>query len=156
MTTHERWLSPPSSPTIVGSAVATIVWSRAARNIPSMSAAKTVRSARPRSRSSAGGAFDRASLAPGAMPQWVAEASCAASGRGEARSGGGRAAAASGAAGAAPQRHALHGEEDGEPDDQAERRLDQGQEDGDGQSRRAGDCITRVIGLTVGRHHAVR
>ena len=47
MTTHERWLRPPRSPTIVGSAVETIVWSSAARNMPSISAAKTVVSARP-------------------------------------------------------------------------------------------------------------
>src|ERR671934_1499340 len=52
VTTHERWLSPPRSPTIVGSAVETIVWSSAARNMPSMSAAKTVHSARPWSRPS--------------------------------------------------------------------------------------------------------
>ncbi len=43
VTTHERWFSPPRSPTIVGSAVATIVWSSAARNMPSMSAAKIMR-----------------------------------------------------------------------------------------------------------------
>src|SRR5918993_1450383 len=38
---------PPSSPTIVGSAVDTIVWSSAARNMPSISAPKIGRSARP-------------------------------------------------------------------------------------------------------------
>ena len=47
MTTHDRWLSPPSSPTIVGRAVETIVWSSAARNMPSISAAKIGASARP-------------------------------------------------------------------------------------------------------------
>ena len=47
MTTHERWSSPPRSPTIVGSAVETIVWSSAARNMPSISAPKTGTSARP-------------------------------------------------------------------------------------------------------------
>src|SRR5438067_5144052 len=52
VTTQERWLRPPRSPTIVGSAVETIVWSSAARNMPSMSAAKTVQSARPWSRPS--------------------------------------------------------------------------------------------------------
>ena len=53
VTTHERWLRPPRSPTMVGKAVETIVWSRAARNMPSMSATKTVRSARPVSGASA-------------------------------------------------------------------------------------------------------
>ena len=47
MTTHERWSRPPRSPTIVGSAVETIVWSSAARNMPSISAPKTGTSARP-------------------------------------------------------------------------------------------------------------
>ena len=37
--TQDRWLSPPRSPTIVGSAVATIVWSSAASRIASISAA---------------------------------------------------------------------------------------------------------------------
>src|SRR6478672_4084564 len=37
VTTHERWFRPPRSPTIVGSAVATIVWSSAASSMPSMS-----------------------------------------------------------------------------------------------------------------------
>ena len=41
MTTHERWFSPPRSPTIVGSAVATIVWSSAASSITSISPPKT-------------------------------------------------------------------------------------------------------------------
>ena len=41
MTTQERWFRPPSSPTIVGSAVATIVWSSAASSMASMSATKT-------------------------------------------------------------------------------------------------------------------
>src|SRR4051795_3566635 len=50
VTTHERWLRPPRSPTIVGSAVETIVWSSAARNIPSIRAPKTVHSGRPVSR----------------------------------------------------------------------------------------------------------
>ena len=54
VTTHERWLRPPRSPTIVGSAVETIVWSSAARNIPSISATNTVVSARPVSRPSVG------------------------------------------------------------------------------------------------------
>src|SRR6185437_6174010 len=47
VTTQERWLSPPRSPTIVGSATETIVWSSAARNMPSISAMKTVRRAVP-------------------------------------------------------------------------------------------------------------
>src|SRR4051794_21062319 len=50
VTTQERWLRPPRSPTIVGSAVETIVWSSAARNIPSIRAPKTVHSGRPVSR----------------------------------------------------------------------------------------------------------
>ena len=45
-------MRPPRSPTIVGSAVETIVWSSAARNMPSISATKTVVSARPWSPSS--------------------------------------------------------------------------------------------------------
>src|SRR3989442_983612 len=47
VTTQERWLRPPRSPTIVGSAVETIVWSSAARNMPSISAPNTVLRARP-------------------------------------------------------------------------------------------------------------
>src|SRR5919204_3170767 len=54
VTTHERWFRPPRSPTIVGNAVETIVWSSAARNMPSISAAKTVQSARPVRRPSSG------------------------------------------------------------------------------------------------------
>ena len=51
MTTHDRCSRPPRSPTIVGSAVETIVWSSAARNMPSISAAKigtSLRSLTPR------------------------------------------------------------------------------------------------------------
>jgi hypothetical protein len=40
--THEMWSSPPNSPTIVGSAVATIVWSSAASDIPAIRPANTV------------------------------------------------------------------------------------------------------------------
>ncbi len=40
-------MSPPRSPTMVGSAMETIVWSSAARNMPSISAMNTVRSAAP-------------------------------------------------------------------------------------------------------------
>src|SRR4051794_9220548 len=40
VTTHDRWLIPPRSPTVVGRAVETIVWSRAARRIPRTRAAK--------------------------------------------------------------------------------------------------------------------
>jgi hypothetical protein len=36
VTTHDRCSMPPSSPTMVGSAVATMVWSRAARRMPSI------------------------------------------------------------------------------------------------------------------------
>ena len=36
VTTQERWFNPPRSPTMVGSAVATIVWSSAASIIPSI------------------------------------------------------------------------------------------------------------------------
>ena len=46
MTTQDRCSSPPRSPTIVGSAVETIVWSSAARNMPSISAAKIGTSSR--------------------------------------------------------------------------------------------------------------
>ncbi|GHF72185.1 hypothetical protein GCM10017566_52560 [Amycolatopsis bartoniae] len=42
MTTHDRWFAPPRSATIVGSAVETMVWSRAASSIPSMIAATMV------------------------------------------------------------------------------------------------------------------
>src|ERR1043166_4118862 len=41
VTTHEMWARPPNSPTIVGSAVATIVESRAAKSITSNSPPKT-------------------------------------------------------------------------------------------------------------------
>src|SRR4051794_32341421 len=41
VTTHERWLSPPRSRTIVGSAVETIVWSSDASSITTMSAPRT-------------------------------------------------------------------------------------------------------------------
>jgi hypothetical protein len=44
--TQERWFSPPSSPTIVGSAVATTVWSIEARSIPSMRPEKMIRISR--------------------------------------------------------------------------------------------------------------
>src|SRR5579875_510150 len=40
VTTHESWSTPPRSPTIVGRAVATTVWSRDASSIPSISAPK--------------------------------------------------------------------------------------------------------------------
>src|SRR5262245_20678709 len=43
VTTQERWSSPPRSPTIVGSAVETIVWSSAARRRTSSSAPKMSR-----------------------------------------------------------------------------------------------------------------
>jgi hypothetical protein len=48
VTTQDRWLAPPRSLTMVGSAVATIAWSRAASNMPSMIATTTAfRVARP-------------------------------------------------------------------------------------------------------------
>ena len=40
-TTHDRWLAPPRSPTIVGSAVDTIVWSSAESNMPSSTVQNT-------------------------------------------------------------------------------------------------------------------
>src|SRR5207302_1294063 len=43
VTTHERCWSPPRSPTIVGSAVDTIVWSSDASRMTSISAPKTTR-----------------------------------------------------------------------------------------------------------------
>ena len=46
VTTHERWSKPPRSPTIVGSAVDTIVASSAASSITSTSPAKTTDSRR--------------------------------------------------------------------------------------------------------------
>ncbi len=46
VTTQVSWLSPPSSPAIVGSAVAMIVWSSAATNIVSSRPPKTSRTAR--------------------------------------------------------------------------------------------------------------
>src|SRR3954470_366401 len=36
VTTHDSWRSPPRAPTIVGNAVATMVWSRDANSIPAM------------------------------------------------------------------------------------------------------------------------
>ena len=53
MTTHDRCSRPPSSPTIVGSAVDTIVWSSAASSITSISDAMTTRT-RLRSAGTAG------------------------------------------------------------------------------------------------------
>ena len=41
MTTQDMCPAPPRSPTIVGSAVDTIVWSRAASSIPSTTVTKT-------------------------------------------------------------------------------------------------------------------
>jgi hypothetical protein len=46
VTTHESWLTPPSSAVMVGSAVATIVESSAARSTASMSAPKTTKTSR--------------------------------------------------------------------------------------------------------------
>ncbi len=46
MTTHEMCSSPPSSPTIVGSAVDTIVWSSDASSITSISPLTTSHSDR--------------------------------------------------------------------------------------------------------------
>ena len=43
MTTQERCSRPPSSPAMVGSAVATMVWSRAARKRPNISPLRTSR-----------------------------------------------------------------------------------------------------------------
>ena len=43
MTTHDRCSSPPSSPTIVGSAVETIVWSSDASSITSIRPLTTTR-----------------------------------------------------------------------------------------------------------------
>jgi hypothetical protein len=43
VTTHDRLLRPPSSPTIVGSAVDTMVWSSAASSITSSSAGNSRR-----------------------------------------------------------------------------------------------------------------
>ena len=43
MTTQEMWLRPPRSPTIVGSAVETIVWSSAAISITSIRPVNTSR-----------------------------------------------------------------------------------------------------------------
>src|SRR3954454_11108588 len=39
--THERWPAPPRSPTMVGRAVETIVWSSAASSIPPSTVANT-------------------------------------------------------------------------------------------------------------------
>jgi len=41
VTTHDRFCTSPSSPTIVGSAVDTIVWSSAASSIPAISPLNT-------------------------------------------------------------------------------------------------------------------
>src|SRR5471032_3078998 len=43
VTTHDRLSSPPSSPTMVGSAVETMVWSSAASSMTSSSAVKSSR-----------------------------------------------------------------------------------------------------------------
>ena len=47
VTIHDRCEAPPRSPTIVGNAVATIVWSSAASNMPSNKAMSTSHSLRP-------------------------------------------------------------------------------------------------------------
>src|SRR5579864_7505134 len=47
LVTHDRWVRPPRSLTIVGSAVATIVWSSAARSSTSISAPKITRTREP-------------------------------------------------------------------------------------------------------------
>ncbi len=47
VTTHETWLPPPRSPTIVGRAVDTIVLSSAASRIPSAIVANATVRARP-------------------------------------------------------------------------------------------------------------
>jgi hypothetical protein len=66
VTTQERWLRPPSSSTMVGSAVATIVWSRAASNMPSSSPAKIDPSRRPVI--SAGSGAGRLAVTSGILP----------------------------------------------------------------------------------------
>ena len=43
VTTHDKWFRPPSSLVIRGSAVPTMDWSRAARNIPAISPDITTR-----------------------------------------------------------------------------------------------------------------
>jgi hypothetical protein len=58
VTTHARWSSPPSSPVIVGRAVATIVWSIAARSMPSMIPEKTMSTWRRGSPAAVGTAAD--------------------------------------------------------------------------------------------------
>src|SRR6266542_2131179 len=71
VTTQERWASPPSSPTMVGSAVATIAESSAARNRTSM---RLERTAKRRSRGTAGGtasiAGARASAGAASRASW--------------------------------------------------------------------------------------
>ena len=57
--TQEMWFSPPRSPTIVGSAVDTMVWSSAASRMPSISAAYTSTSP------------PRGVTAGGAWPSWA-------------------------------------------------------------------------------------
>ena len=59
VTTQDRWLRPPRSPTMVGSAVATMVWSSAASRIASMRAVKMM-SRPPRGRTAAWGPGDSA------------------------------------------------------------------------------------------------
>ena len=41
VTTQDRWEAPPRSPTMVGSAVPTIVWSSAASSMPTATVTKT-------------------------------------------------------------------------------------------------------------------
>ena len=61
-TTQVRWSAPPRSPTIVGSAVDTIVWSSAASSIPSSTVTKT-RFIRRRSMATSGIGAGAASIA---------------------------------------------------------------------------------------------
>jgi hypothetical protein len=72
VTTQEMWVSPPRSPTIVGSAVETIVWSSDARSITSISPLATISTWRP-----SGGAagvsvvVGTAVIDATALPAWV-------------------------------------------------------------------------------------
>ena len=91
MTTHEMWLSPPRSLTIVGRAVETMVWSRAASSSPSSSAPIATRTVRLDWPSPGAGSGAPGPVPVGAFASWAMSTSSGGCARRcvEARRGGG-------------------------------------------------------------------
>jgi hypothetical protein len=65
------WSTPPSSPTMVGIAVETMVWSRLDRSMPAMSAEKMIQMRRCVSRSGAGAVAVMGSVRAGLRWWWA-------------------------------------------------------------------------------------